>query len=293
MYKSPLRKDKHPTCSFWKSDKGNLYFHDFGIGKMYSLIEFVKVKFSLDYVGAVKRIEKDAHLMEKVGKIDPVHDVLSFTFIPESIENSKSYWDIYKIPVSIAAKYCFLAKSVYRNETFWGRSTKTNPIFVYKFISGNLKLYRPLAEKAKKWAGNANAGDVGGFFQLQKKGVLCFITSSIKDVMVLRQHGFPAICFNGEAYGIAEDSGASKIVDTYVKILKSRFKYVCLFLDNDAAGLMASGILSRKHKIPFITTKSKQKDISDFQKKYGVHKTYKTIKKSICAHFKQVDYVPF
>lgn len=193
----------------------------------------------------------------------------------------------------MAAKYCFYAKSVYKNETYWGRSTKTNPIFIYKFISGNMKIYRPLAEKAKKWGGNANAKDVGGFFQLKKRGTICFVTSSIKDIMVLRQHGFPSICFNGEAYGTSETSDASKVVDMYIKILKTRFKHVCLFLDNDEAGLTSAALLGRKHRIPFITTESDYKDISDFQKKFGVHKTYKLIKKRLRSHFKSLKDVPF
>lgn len=112
--------------------------------------------------------------------------------------------------------------------------------------------------------------------------------------MVLKQHGFPSICFNGEMYGTAENSDATKVVDMYVKILKSRFKYVCLFLDSDDPGIIAATTLARKHRIPFITTGSKVcKDVSDYQKKYGVHKTFKMIKKSICSHYKNNANAPF
>lgn len=111
--------------------------------------------------------------------------------------------------------------------------------------------------------------------------------------MVLKQHGFPAICFNGENYGVSENSDASKVIDMYVKILKSRFKYVCLFLDNDDAGLTASAILSRRYRIPYIVTLSKHKDVSDYQKKCGVFKTFRLIKKQISSHYKNISNVPF
>lgn len=111
--------------------------------------------------------------------------------------------------------------------------------------------------------------------------------------MVLRQHGFPAICFNGETYGLSENTEASKVIDMYVKILKSRFKYVCLFLDDDEAGWIASTALAKKHRIPFITTNSRCKDISDYQKSFGVVKTFRLIKHKIRSQFKKTDNVPF
>ena len=260
---------------------------------MYDLINFVETKFGLTYLQAVDRIHSDVSKMKVVIPVTKTTEELVFDFTPDDIKNSEHYWNEYKLPINVVAKYCFLAKSVYRNETFWGRSTRLNPIFVYKFISGHMKLYRPMAPKTKKWAGNADCKDVGGFFQLQKRGVICFVTSSIKDVMVLRQHGFPAICFNGETYGTSENGDASKVVDMYFKILKSRFKYICLFLDHDSAGISSSAILGRKHRVPFVTTGSSEKDISDFQKKYGVYKTYRLVKKLIRSQFKNKENVPF
>lgn len=85
---------------------------------MYSIIDFIKAKFELDYAGAITKIERDLHLMEKVKLIEAVKEELNFSFIPDTFENSKNYWNSFKIPINIAAKYCFFAKSVYRNETF-------------------------------------------------------------------------------------------------------------------------------------------------------------------------------
>lgn len=127
-----------------------MYFHDFGEGKMYDAARFVMAKYSLEYHAAVLKIEADIPHMQKTEAVKEVVLENQFDFIPADFTESKEYWASYKIPIEIAAKFSFLAKSVYKNETFYARSTKTNPIFVYKFTSGHMKLYRPLAERDKK-----------------------------------------------------------------------------------------------------------------------------------------------
>lgn len=111
--------------------------------------------------------------------------------------------------------------------------------------------------------------------------------------MVLRQHGFPAICFNGEFYGNTKDSASGKVVSTIVDALKKRYKRVLLFLDNDEAGIKASIQLSRNYNVPYGVLKTPRlKDISDYQKKHGPHKTFRIIKKIISKTFKENE-VPF
>lgn len=112
--------------------------------------------------------------------------------------------------------------------------------------------------------------------------------------MVLRQHGFPAICFNGESYGKGDNEPTNKILQTYASIVKKRFKYQLLFLDNDAPGIAAASVISKKTGISYVTTGSKFKDISDYQRKYGPQKTYRKLKKIITSKFKlRKDEVPF
>ena len=33
LYRSPLRKDRHPTCSFYRNKSGTLLFKDFATGQ--------------------------------------------------------------------------------------------------------------------------------------------------------------------------------------------------------------------------------------------------------------------
>jgi hypothetical protein len=247
LYKSPLREDKHPTAAFFYSERGTLYFNDFGIAKMYSVIDFVKAKLNLNYDQALSKMISDLPFM-KGGEITVKEkEEVSYSFTRLPIEEAMYYWDRYKIPKHIVAKYSFFAKNIYKNEEYWARSTKSNPIFVYKFPSGNIKIYRPLSvDKSKKWGGNANTKDIGGLFQLPQKGSVLFITSSIKDIMVLRQHGFNAVCFNGEGYGTSDKSYSE--IQPFVVGLKKRFKHIILFLDSDDAGLNYSVKLSSKIK---------------------------------------------
>lgn len=249
---------------------------------------FVMALYNLSYVQAVERIEKDIPLMEEYAVATETKD-WKFDFVEDDINTSSWYWEKFKIPMSIVSKYAQLARTVFRNEDLYARSTKTNPIFIYKFISGNIKLYRPLAEKKKKWGGNSNASDIGGFLQLPRKGVVCFISSSIKDVMVLKQHGFPAICFNGEMYGASDAKPTEKIVSTYISIVKKRFRYVFLMLDGDVAGVTAATKMASKYRIPFMDSGEVHKDISDYQAHYGVKGTFKLLKKLIRSHFKTTE----
>lgn len=290
LYKSPLRSDKHPSASFWYSAAGTLYFNDFGIAKMYSIIDFVKQRFSLNFEQALNRIIQDLPLM-KDGEVEKKDkEEVVFSFVPSNIEDGMSYFNKYKIPKQVVAKYTMLAKTIYRNEEYYGRSTPNNPAFIYKFPSGNIKIYRPLSpDKSKKWGGNANTKDIGGMYQLPRKGKLLLITSSIKDIMVLRQHGFNAICFNGEGYGTSDKSYSE--LRPYIIGLNKRFENIILFLDADDAGVSYSMKLASKLRCKYILL-PKEKDISDYQKKYGVRSAFRMVKKLISKKFKQ-DGVPF
>lgn len=257
---------------------------------MYSIIDFVKARFNLNFEQALNRIIEDLPLMKDGEVSKQEKEEVTFTFTPLPIEDGMFYFNKYKIPKQIVAKYTLLAKTIYRNEEYYGRSTANNPAFIYKFPSGNIKIYRPLSpDKSKKWGGNANTKDIGGMFQLPRKGKLLIITSSIKDVMVLKQHGFNAICFNGEGYGTSDKSYSE--LKPYITGLRNRFENIILFLDADDAGISYSAALASKLKCKYIIL-PKEKDISDHQKKYGIKSTFRLVKKLISKKFKQ-DGVPF
>lgn len=276
MYRSPLRKDVHPTCSFWYNQNHDLYLHDFGTGEMYSALEFVKRLFKISYAEAARKIVEE---VKRVPIEEPQRKEKTnvYDFAVSPLSEGMTYWNSFHIPKEVVSKYCFNAKAIYLNQSLVSRATAQNPIYVYKAMSGHLKIYRPLSpDRAKKWGGNWDSSDIGGLYQLPKRGRVLFITSSVKDVMVLHQHGFPAICFNGEGVGSGQEGFAAVL--PHVRGLKRRFENIILFLDNDEAGVKHAAKLATKLKVRSITLWGRFKDISDYQRHYGVRRTYKQIK---------------
>jgi len=102
--------------------------------------------------------------------------------------------------------------------------------------------------------------------------------------MVLKQHGFNAICFSGEGTGTT--AATFEVVRPYVKGLQKRFEHVVLFLDGDEAGINFTRILSQKLRVKSINLDAKCKDISDYQKINGIYRTKKIIKKKLSKCFK-------
>jgi len=130
--------------------QNDLIFIDFATGKRYTIVEFVKTKFGLNYSDAVARIRKDSIYFKSKEIQVSDKEAVTFTFTAQNMAEAMHYWDKYKIPQNIAEKYAFYVKNLYRNEVFIGRSSKTNPIFVYKFQSGHMKIYRPLSPDRMK-----------------------------------------------------------------------------------------------------------------------------------------------
>ena len=72
--------------------------------------------------------------------------------------------------------------------------------------------------------------------------------------------------------------------------IKSKFKTILVFYDNDLAGIQGMCRIKKIHpelKFAFIPKKYEAKDISDFYKKYGKQKTKELIDKAIEYYGKQ------
>ena len=59
LFRSPFRKDKHPTCGFYTNKHGDIIFKDFS-GQFYgNFIEVVKKKYNVGYYEALEIIAND------------------------------------------------------------------------------------------------------------------------------------------------------------------------------------------------------------------------------------------
>ena len=59
LFKSPLRNDVHPTCSFFRNKQGRLLMKDFGSSFCGDVFSVVQEKFQVSYYMALQIIAND------------------------------------------------------------------------------------------------------------------------------------------------------------------------------------------------------------------------------------------
>lgn len=288
LFKSPLRSDNTPTCSFYRNRAGELIFKDFR-GDFYgNFISVVMYKYSCSYYKALRLIAQDFGLVSGHTDVKAKPIVISNNKFEETgpsciqveIQDfSKAeleWWGRYGITLKILQKFnVFSCKSVFLNGNYFAASAQHNPIFgYYGGKQNNLELWRIYFPKRKnyRFITNWESKKIQGFKQLPKEGKLLVITKSLKDCMCLYSMGIPAIAPNSEHLFISE---------SVLEELKLRFKCIVVLYDNDLAGI--SNMKKFKKKFPdliytWIPRSYEAKDISDFHKIYGRDKTVNFIK---------------
>ena len=264
IYNSPFRKDKNPSFGiFYSKRTKQLLFKDHGTGECGNVIKFVQL-----YTG---KTNYNDILQDIVSKLNITNDTVldsSKQYIPSTetvigvvrqkmTETDINYWSQFHISTKTLKKYNVDSIKYYLcNGVVKGIYKPENPMFAYK-VYNNFKIYRPLGDKYTKWRNNLTEYDVQGYEQLPKKGDICIITKSLKDVMCLYEMGIPAISPSSESTWIPE----SVLAD-----LKKRFKKIIIIFDRDQAGFKNVRKIIKKYKdldFLFINKKFKSKDISD------------------------------
>lgn len=288
LIRSPFREDRKPTCGFYYSRSGRLYLHDFATDQHMDCIEIVRMKFGINYQDALKKVLSDRDKLTRSQKL--IREEKHIEFVMGDLE-FYSYFHKFHIKTETLTKYqVYPAKVIYANEEIIARGTKSNPLFAYVFPSGNIKTYRPLSkDSTKKWGGNAKSGDIAGMSQLPKKGQILFITSSLKDVMVLKEIGYNAIAFNGEGYGVGDGESARHMRQVINK-LEDRFEHIIFYMNNDVPGLNFNQKLGYQYRKKYIHNPiNAPKDISDYTRKYGLHNGKRLLKKLLSKQFRHHD----
>lgn len=283
IYNSPFRKDKNPSFGiFYSKRTKQLLFKDHGTGECGNVIKFVQL-----YTG---KTNYNDILQDIVSKLNITNDTVldsSKQYIPSTetvigvvrqkmTETDINYWSQFHISTKTLKKYNVDSIKYYLcNGVVKGIYKPENPMFAYK-VYNNFKIYRPLGDKYTKWRNNLTEYDVQGYEQLPKKGDICIITKSLKDVMCLYEMGIPAISPSSESTWIPE----SVLTD-----LKKRFKKIIIIFDRDQAGFKNVRKIIKKYKdldFLFINKKFKSKDISDAIK----NNSYEIIKNWLFSQLK-------
>jgi hypothetical protein len=280
-YINPLRPgDKKPGC-FYINYKNNLFFVDFGASPSthFSCIDIVSALYNCSFKEAINVIKKDFKI-----NYNPINfqDTLSMSI--KNIENKISfiekeeciitykkkeftqidlnYWNQFGITKETLNLYNVNAAiTTYINENLYHIYTNADIQYVYTEKHMH-KIYRPYANKQKKWRTNYKKGILEGYNLLEPNGELLFITKSLKDVMLLKE-------FNCNAVAVKSETTLAS--NNAMNLLKSRFKNIIVFFDNDETGLAAANKFNEQYATRsfIIDKKYNVKDISDFCKKYG------------------------
>lgn len=292
LFRSPLRRDKQPTCSFYRNNSGTLIFKDFATGQHLNVFGVVQEIFRCDYHEALRIIAndlgivRDKTLQKNPGKINAnptkINDKEMSKIqveIQDFTDLELKWWGRFGITLDILKKFdVFSCKHVFLNGDLCAKSQQHCPIFGYygKKYQG-LELWRCYFPKRTsfRFITNWPSKKIQGYDQLPKTGKLLVITKSMKDVMCLYSCGISACAPNSENLFIS---------DTMLDELKSRFEYIIVFYDNDRPGMYNMSKIRKDHPELFYAFIPKQygsKDISDFYRDHGRKETLNLIKKFV------------
>ena len=279
LFTSVLRSDKKPTCSFYRNKNGDLIYKDFGTGDNFNFIGLVMEMFNLSYYQAINKIAADfgliktdiisvkAEIKESTSKIldtGPTYiQVTTKSFSKEELD----WWNKFGIEQELLDKYkVFSCEHVFINGRLSVSSTPNNYIFGYYFGTDNgrelWKIYMPLRKKFR-FLNNISMDVLQGYEQLPESGPLLVITKSMKDSIVLKRLGIPAVAPNSEVLIISQEQ---------MNEFHKRFKYIVFYWDRDYAGV--TNLQKIRKTYPecayFINPKNTAKDLSDCVEKFGL-----------------------
>ena len=284
LFRSPLREDKRPTCSFFRNNKGTLMFKDFATGQCLDVFSIVQQTFRCNYFEALRIIANDfgiiqsKTLQKNPGKINenPIKiedkEISKIQVeIQDFTELELKWWSKYGITPEILKKFnVYSCKHVFLNGNLLAKSQQHCPIFGYygkKYHGLELwKIYFPKRTNYR-FIGNYPCKKLQGYDDLPKSGKICVITKSQKDVMALYAYGIPACAPNSETIIPSE---------FIINDLTSRFEYVFALWDNDRTGVTFLNKIKKKYpqiKCLIIPRNLEAKDFSDLRAKYGYKKT--------------------
>ena len=287
LFCSPLRTDRHPSCSLYYSSTGKLRFKDHATGQNLSAIAFVQELYKLSYPEALRKIAADFGLYGEKFQAKPilkehikiVKQPVDIKIVPKKFtDKDLEYWNSFGISFDTLKLF-----NVHSVESLW---IKKNPIlikkdelcFAYYFPQSNhLKIYFPTRSKGKKWYSNTdNICDIQGYYQMDIKNTkpdLLILTSSLKEVMLLWEHGIKSVAIHGENATFDPD---------FVRHIKKYCKNIKSLYDWDEAGKTAAEKLFDLYDIDYFTRPYylNCKDISDCyrENKEDAIKFLKTIK---------------
>lgn len=297
-FKSPIRKDENPTCSFtWRN--GKLLFRDWSEPRAKDCFNIVEELHNVDYYTALEIVAKDFDLTDAKPRDGISTTSYSMENYKREKNNEKSIIEVKRQPLTkdnieylksyhltqriIDYYNVYSVKHVWLNGRMFYTYTEDKPALAYYFGTDEKgrqkwKIYYYRSRDSWRFIGNTNR--INGWIQIPEQGENLIITKSLKDVMCLARFKIPAIAMQSE----------NQIpYDYIIEELEERFDNIYTLLDFDRVGVRTANIIKRLYGIrPLFFTDGRfgshdfeQKDFSDYLQEKGVESTAKLIKQVI------------
>lgn len=302
---SPVRKDTKPSLGIYADKDGYVRFKDFSTGENGSIYDLLSTMWSCSYHHEVlERIQKDLGHFSAGASISRMTgtggEATSESIIDIQVKVREwrdydiEYWNSYGISkkmLRIAEVYPISHKMVYKNgqKYLFGAAKHAYAFVERKDGKVTYKIYQPFS-KDFKWSSNIDRSVWSLWTKIPESGNTLIISSSLKDCLNLWCNlKIPAICMQGEGYLPKPQ---------VMQELKSRFKRIIVFYDNDwknpdNPGRTDSINICRMYGLQRveIPEQYEAKDPSDLYLKYGKEK-YMEIMRTIFKnreHYEQED----
>ena len=285
---SPLRQDKRPSFGLYSSDGIRIFYIDLATKDNGGLFDLLGKMWNCGFKEVLSKINED------ISKFCGGASIHSYT--PCAIRSTSSYnkdtdlqckvrdWRSYDIEywasygitlewLKYAEVYPISHKIVIKDghRYVFGADKYAYAYVEHKEGKVTLKIYQPFNKAGYKWSSNIDRSVWSLWTKIPKYGTNLIISSSVKDCLnIMCNFKIPSICLQGEGYlpkpHIMEE-------------LKSRYKNIIIFFDNDFANPNNPGHndakkLSEEYNLKMveIPKKYESKDPSDLFKKYGKNK---------------------
>lgn len=276
VFCSPLRKDEHPSCSYYYNQQGKLLFKDFANGFCGDVFAVVMQKFDCSLKDAINIIASDFNITSETVCVKT--NVKAYTPTPTKrskigvkvrnfTKNDLKWWKKYHISEDTLRKFnVFSCEAVFLE----GRvHTISEDSLVFGYYGGQSngdlwRIYYP-NNIVHRFLTNWPKSKIQGWDQLPESGKICVITKSMKDCMVFHELGIPACAPNSELFFLSPEQ---------LEELHRRFKHIVVLWDNDRVGKHALYNIRKEHpELHCVVLPKGSKDISDYIRDNGIRNT--------------------
>ena len=282
---SPLRQDRRPSFGLYSTDGIRIFYIDLATKDSGGLFDLLGHMWGTDYISTLTRVNED------ISKFCGGANIHSYT--PCAVRSTNSYnkdtdlqckvrdwrdydieyWASYGITLEwlkYAEVYPISHKIIIKDghRYVFGADKYAYAYVEHKEGKVTLKIYQPFNKAGYKWSSNVDRSVWSLWTKIPKYGNNLILSSSVKDCLnIMCNLGIPSICLQGEGYLPKPQ---------IMKELKSRYKNIIIFFDNDFNNPSNPGHndakrLSEEYNLKMIEIPKEyeSKDPSDLYKNHG------------------------